>query len=238
MMHFTTGESNFYVFNATMVKLRLRSWNSPRNLSPPESDEAFDVTTPSMVWVNGRTPHLKLPRTKDVIVNGHSVKVKYCDTCMLYRPPRTSHCSICNNCVQRFDHHCPWVGQCIRSRNYRFFFMFISTSTILCIYVFAFSLTNILQKKGRFWNAVSHDIPSDILVVTKRICSKLHWSRWDAKLIFWRSIQRSSTGDGVGESDQSSMSVNGTKAVEGTDDGNWLVHLGADKTDFLFLKLQ
>lgn len=51
-----------------------------------------------------------------------------------------------------------------------------------------------------------------------------------------RSIQRSSTGDGVGESDQSS--INGTKAVEGTDDGNWLVHLGADKMDFLFLKLQ
>ncbi|GMH20237.1 hypothetical protein Nepgr_022078 [Nepenthes gracilis] len=83
------------------------------------------------------------------MVNDYTVKVKFCNTCKLYRLPRASHCSICNNCVQRFDHHCPWVGQCIGLRNYRVFILFISTSTFLGIYVLSFSLINILSKGSK-----------------------------------------------------------------------------------------
>ncbi|GAB4843996.1 hypothetical protein Ancab_013960 [Ancistrocladus abbreviatus] len=49
----------------------------PRNAAFPDSDEELDLNISSTEWVAAKTPNLKLPRTKDVMVNGYTVKVSF-----------------------------------------------------------------------------------------------------------------------------------------------------------------
>ena len=51
------------------------------------------------------------------------------------RPPRASHCYDCNACIERLDHHCPWIGTCVGKKNYKYFFSFLFFLAIMTIFV-------------------------------------------------------------------------------------------------------
>ena len=61
----------------------------------------------------------------------------YCPYCLVKKTFRSLHCLICQKCIDDFDHHCFWVGNCIGKNNYTLFFIFL-------VYILLNTLFNVI----------------------------------------------------------------------------------------------
>ena len=85
-------------------------------------------------------------------INGHILQINYCYSCYLFRPPRTSHCAVCDNCVERFDHHCLWLGTCIGKKNYKYFYSLLGSLNINGIFQIIFCICVLLSEIKKIKN--------------------------------------------------------------------------------------
>ncbi|XP_069051582.1 palmitoyltransferase ZDHHC18a isoform X3 [Lepisosteus oculatus] len=162
------------LFFFVVISLLQTSFTDPGILPRATPDEAADIER--QIDSSGSSTYRPPPRTKEVVINNQVVKLKYCFTCKMFRPPRTSHCSMCDNCVERFDHHCPWVGNCVGKRNYRFFYTFIVSLSFLTAFIFGCVITHLTLRSqaGKGLIVALQESPASVLELV--VCFFSVWS--------------------------------------------------------------
>ncbi|KAJ6992523.1 hypothetical protein D5086_012294 [Populus alba] len=105
---------------------------------------------PGYIRMNGHDPQnmkddeplLKIEINNPALLAGNWSQL--CATCKIVRPLRAKHCSTCDRCVEQFDHHCPWVSNCIGKKNKWEFFAFLVLEVSAMLITGAVTLTRVL----------------------------------------------------------------------------------------------
>lgn len=58
----------------------------------------------------------------------------FCSSCSLITPVRGKHCYVCGGCVSKFDHHCPFVGNCVGGKNHVRFWWFLAVEECILLW--------------------------------------------------------------------------------------------------------
>ena len=125
---YTFGLVETIIFNVLMLLILICFTLAV--VTPPGSVPS----TPEWVFVENdtRDQPLELQTALETKKTGERRSCKWCGK---YKPDRCHHCRVCNSCVLKMDHHCPWIYNCVGLRNHKYFFLLLLYSTTAALFV-------------------------------------------------------------------------------------------------------
>lgn len=76
-----------------------------------------------------------------------------CPFCEVQKKSTTFHCHHCERCVKKYDHHCPWIRNCVGQGNFSAFFAFLTVCCLDFLYTSVLGVLDyfdMLQEERRF----------------------------------------------------------------------------------------
>ncbi|KAL0952658.1 hypothetical protein HGRIS_006901 [Hohenbuehelia grisea] len=126
---------------------------------------------------------------EDLASEGRLNGQTFCIQCMARKPLRSKHCRVCDKCVARSDHHCPWVWNCVGVNNHRQFLLFV-TALVFGVILFDyltyafFSSITLISRPG--------DI-SPACVLPAELCAITAYDTFLVSVAAWATLQLSWT---------------------------------------------
>ncbi|XP_064467472.1 palmitoyltransferase ZDHHC3-like isoform X6 [Ornithodoros turicata] len=88
-----------------------------------------------------------------------------CHKCVCIKPERAHHCSVCQRCIRKMDHHCPWVNNCIGQNNQKFFVLFTMYIAIISSHALFLAVNHFITCLNTEWKKCTSGSPAVTVIL-------------------------------------------------------------------------
>lgn len=137
---------------------------------------------PGFIPLNGVSRTEQREAVEALLRAGQFDSKHFCIDCVLRKPLRSKHCKICQRCIAKHDHHCPWINNCVGLRNHKDFVVYI-VALFAGIPLYSYLVYLHTVHKGMLKN------PVECTLLSTSYC---HWVQVDGfglLLAFWDCLQ-------------------------------------------------
>ncbi|XP_012876823.1 PREDICTED: probable palmitoyltransferase ZDHHC12 [Dipodomys ordii] len=85
-------------------------------------------------YVNTQPQPQEEPKEEQTAMVPPAIPLRRCRYCLVLQPLRARHCRDCRRCVRRYDHHCPWMENCVGERNHPLFVAYLALQLVVLLW--------------------------------------------------------------------------------------------------------